>query len=148
MSTEIKIMTELESYWKELCERADIEDNDSNQQDIVTLRYIFYNYARNQKLATFQTIGDIVGRDHSTAITGLKTYHKLMSFNDPYLFQMINRVESKNNYQVIICPYCKGYVLFEPVPVRSGLIYGQLIGRGYIVKYQHTKPMVKCECTM
>jgi len=94
-------MTELELYWKELCERTGIEDNDSNYPDIVALRYIFYDYARNEKSANWKTIDDIVGRDHSTAITGLKTYYKLMSVNDPYLLQMISRVDSKKGYQVV-----------------------------------------------
>lgn len=139
-------MTELELYWKELCARAGIEDNDSRCLDIVTLRYIYFNYARKNTVSTWDTIGKVVGRNHSTVIAGIKKYNDLIDVKDPYLLQMIERIESKKWYQTVVCPKCNGYILCEPVPVKNGLIYGQLIGKGYVVKYQNYKPLVKCEC--
>jgi hypothetical protein len=146
MDNEIKT---LKKEWLALLKRAGIENNDSHQRDIVTVRWIFSKWAFDNGY-TKTKIGKALNRHHSTILHAIKEYDKMVKLRDQYMMAMIHRIEKGDpkikKYQIVTCPNCSGYVLFEETPVKNGLIYGQLNGRGYIIKYSTEQPMIKCNC--
>ena len=86
-----------------IMEEYSIEDikEVSRQRDLVDARKIYTRYLRDEKTRTFQQIGDILGKDHSSAVYMYKQSKWLIEYDKKakYVWGLINGTVEKENLE-------------------------------------------------
>lgn len=138
-------MNNLRAKWQEMQKVFGVMDDGSQKQELVFMRYIFYDYAKGLNLYTLSQIGEVLNRDHSSVIHGLKKYSDLVETKDKIFLRLIAKLGNSKTYQVVTCPVCKGQVYYSEYPCRTGYTIGMLINQKYICEYLSYIP-AKCTC--
>lgn len=138
-------MNDLRVKWEEMQKITGIQDDGSRKQELVFMRYIFYDYAKGLNVYSLAQIGSIVNRDHSSVIHGLKEYAKLIETRNKNFVNLIKKLGNTKTYQVVLCPVCKGRVFFAEYPCKTGYTIGMLINQKYICEYL-SYISEKCTC--
>jgi chromosomal replication initiation ATPase DnaA len=76
----------LDNFLSECCEKFPFDLDDlkgrSRMQDVAFVRHAICHLLRYKEKKTFTEIGRIFGRDHATAISAVKRWDNLLSYND------------------------------------------------------------------
>lgn len=58
--------------------------NKSRETNFLFRRYCFINYLKNKRKLTFEAIGNVLNKNHSTIIHSLRKYNTFMGFDTKY----------------------------------------------------------------